>query len=353
MTEQLDLFAAFQPDETPTLPPIPAPAPATLTASGTPSTHAPSTVRQLPARGLMKDASDRAFALGEAVASTWNRQHGGPHIEVPIGLVAALCFIRQKDPAGPDLKAQILSQDARRLIDMYRDIWSVQWVHRPDLIDRARVLHEWLNDEEPDKHRMYVVRAVTKTILDRGLFDITGHADPYLRAQADVLSPTLTTLRSRGAGKGLGEYHTPPVLTDSIAEVTVADLASDLLSGHLTLKRRQHIHDPAGGSGGMLRSAAQLLRRNGRDPADHEWSMVDIDPIAAACGAVNALTWGLGPHVTVACDNSLANPRAVEDAKAHARSVIEHRNRMLGQARMTAAVRHAQDMLDRVMTAAA
>ncbi|MEU5434503.1 N-6 DNA methylase [Streptomyces sp. NPDC020719] len=358
MTEQLDLFSSFQPDETPAPPPAPTPAraPATVASpSRQPSPVRRATIRPLPDNGLPKDPSGRAADLGEAVAGVWHKQHGGTRIEVPIGLVAALCFVRQKDAHGPGLKAQILAQDDRQLIAMYRQIWSAQWLHRPDLIDRARILHEWLNDaEEPDKHRTYVVRAVTKTILDRGLLELTGHADPYLRAQADVLSPTLTALRSLGAQQGLGEYHTPSPISDSIAEVLLGELTTEMFTDHLkNLKPQQHIHDPAAGSGGMLRSAAQKLRREGLDPADFRWSMVDIDPIAAACAAVNALTWGLGPRVTVACADTLANPHAVEDAMAQARAVIEHRDRVVGQAHMIAAIRRTQHLLEQTTATAA
>ncbi|MEV0370652.1 N-6 DNA methylase [Streptomyces sp. NPDC050636] len=356
MTHQLDLFASLQPEmpaEAPTVPtPAPTPVPAAFTATETTTPVRP----QQPRRpdSFLKDPSERAFQVGEAVANAWNKQHGGTHIEVPIGLVAALALIRQKDANGPDLGRQILAQDDRQLITMYREIWSVHWIHRPDLIDRARILHEWLNDEpEPDRHRMYVVRMVTKAALERGLFDITGHADPYVRSQADVLSPTLTLLRSLGAQQGLGEYHTPPPVTDTIAEAVIGSVVAELQVGRLKgIKPNEHVHDPASGTGGMLRSAAQLLRREGLEPADYRWSMVDIGLIAAACAAVNCLVWGLGPNVTVACDDSLANPNAVEDAIKHARAVIEHRDQILGTARMVAAVRQAEQLLNQVAAAA-
>jgi hypothetical protein len=299
----------------------------------------------------VKDPHALALEIGEAVAGTWHTQHGGQAIETPIGVIAALALVRQKDPNGPDLKAQILSLDGPQLIGMLREIWSLHWMHRPDLIDRARILHEWLNDEV-DEHRMYMVRAVTKTALERGLLDLTAHEDPFVRSATDVLSPAMMCLRSHGARQGLGEYHTPASVADSMASFTLAEAmrSGDLLKD---AKGGEHIHDPACGSGGLLRSAAQSLRERGLDPADFQWSMCDVDEIAAACAAVNAIIWGLGPRVTVACDNSLANPNAIEDAWKQARSVIEHRDEVLGKARVIAAVRQAQHLLEQTTATAA
>ncbi len=272
-------------------------------------------------------------------------------MEVPIGVVAALCLIKEKDPNGPDLKAQILAQDGAQLIAMLREIWSLHWVHRPDLIDRARILHEWLNDEV-DEHRMHAVRAVAQTALQRGLFDLTAHEDPYLRSATDALSPVMTCLRSHGARQGLGEYHTPPPIADAIAEANLGHIAGLGLNLREP-KEGYHIHDPCAGSGGMPRSAAQSLRERGKDPAAYQWSMVDIDPIAAACAAVNAIVWALGPRVTVACADSLANPNAVEDAMKEARAAFERRDEVLGKARIIAAIRRTQQLMEQALSPAA
>ncbi|MEN8649162.1 N-6 DNA methylase [Streptomyces sp. 21So2-11] len=291
--------------------------------------------------------------IGEAVAGVWHRQHGGTRIEVPIGIVAALALIRQKDQGGPDLKVQILGQKDAELIGMFREIWSMHWINRPDLIDRARILHEWLNDEEIDDHRAYVVRGVTKAALENGLFDLTGHADPYLRAQTDVLSPVMTLVRSVGAQQGLGEYHTPPSVSDAMANMLAAESVMDVRLHVDQPQAGEHIHDPAAGSGGLLRSAAQHLRERGLDPAQFQWSMCDIDEVAAACASVNAIIWDLGQRVTVACADSLANPNAIEDAMKHARAVFEHRDEMLGKARIIGAVRQAQQLLEQAAPVAA
>ncbi|MFE2527465.1 N-6 DNA methylase [Streptomyces sp. NPDC059382] len=344
MSLQLDLFASADPE--------PAPAPATFTAAtprparprATATTTAPRESDRRPRPASSHDLHAKAFALGEAVTNAWHRAHGGSDIAVPIGLVAALALIRQRDAAGPSLQAQILGLDGVEMIEMYRQIWAQHWAHRPDLIDRARVLHEWLNDTKtPDKDRVYAVRCVTRAALKGGILDLTGHPDPYERAQTDVLSHVMMLLRSNSAQQGLGEYHTPPPVADTIAEIS--------LGATWALKEPeagQHIHDPAGGSGGLLRAAAQMLRHRGFDPADFQWSMVDIDQIAAACASVNMIVWGMGERVTVACDDALANPRAVEDAMAHARAVIAHRDEVLGKAKIVAALRRMQGLVEQI-----
>ncbi|MFH9425195.1 N-6 DNA methylase [Streptomyces sp. NPDC017529] len=357
MTQQLDLFADLQPapmapqakapatfaakPSRSTTPPSPAPRP----AKKQPSTPAhPRTISVRPA----SDPHAQAMQIGEAVAGAWHRQHGGNHTHVPIGIVAALGLIGQKDPNGPDLATQILSLNDTNLIGMYREIWSTHWIQRPDLIDRARILHEWLNDTDVDKNRISAVRAVTEAALKNGLLTLTGYTDPYLRSMTDVLSPVMMLLRSRGAQQGLGEFHTPASVAETMAGLIGFNALDTLMADTETGRPQpgQHIHDPAGGSGGLLRAAAQNLRERSLDPADFQWSMCDIDEIAAACAAVNAIIWGLGPRVTVACADTLANPRAIEDAAVHARAVIEHRNSVLGQAKLVAAVGMAQRLLD-------
>ncbi|MGG2460509.1 N-6 DNA methylase [Streptomyces sp. RGM 3693] len=300
----------------------------------------------------MSDPHQRALEIGEAVAERWHNRHGGTAIEVPIGVVAALALIREKDPNGPDLKGQILAQDGPQMIAMLREIWSMHWMHRPDLIDRARILHEWLNDDV-DEYRMHAVRAVAETALKRGLFDLTAHEDPFLRSATDALSPVMMCLRSHGARQGLGEYHTPAPVADAMANMLAAGQVMEINLLVNEPKAGAHIHDPTAGSGGLLRAAAQHLRERGHEPADFQWSMVDIDQIAAACASVNAIIWQLGPRVTVACADSLANPNAVEDAMKEARAVFEHRDEVLGKAQIVATIRRTQQMMEQVPSPAA
>ncbi|MGI5526884.1 N-6 DNA methylase [Streptomyces syringium] len=347
---QLDLFADL---DTPTEPPRPpnTPIPATFTKA-TPTPTPMATVRKLRPR-LPGNPHGKAQQIGEAVAAVWHKQHGGTSIEVPIGIVAALTLIRIKDPEGPSLIGQILGQTDAELIEMYQQIWAGHWKQRPGLIERARILHEWLNDGPHEKHRLDLTRAVTRTALQAGILDLTGHEDPFFRSAADVLSPTMTALRSLGAQQGLGEYHTPPAVADCMGEAMVAEISVAVQAdSYAKLRPGEHVHDPACGSGGMLRAAVQAVRERGIEPSSLRWSGVDIDPIAAACTAVNFIVWDLGPHSTVACADALARPNAVEEAMAEARAVFQHRDRMLSQVAMIRGIRQAHDYLNRAVAAA-
>lgn len=290
MTQQLDLFAEFAAD--------PEPIPATFTAAPKPASSAhpeasprlaeptaPSTAhsRRAPRPHPVRDPHRRALEIGEAVAERWHNRHGGTAIEVPIGVVAALSLIREKDPNGPDLKTQILTQDGPQLIEMLREIWSMHWMHRPDLIERARILHEWLNDEV-DEYRMHAVQAVAETALKRGLFDLTAHEDPFLRSATDVLSPVMMCLRSQGARQGLGEYHTPAPVADAMADMLAAGQVMDISLAVDAPRTGQHIHDPCAGSGGCCARPPSTFANAGTTlrTSSGRWSTSTPSPPRAA-----------------------------------------------------------------------
>ncbi|WP_372407360.1 N-6 DNA methylase [Streptomyces luteireticuli] len=105
------------------------------------------------------------------------------------------------------------------------------------------------------------------------------------------------------------------------------------------------IVDPCVGSGGMFRAAVQRIRDLGLNPHDCNWFGIDIDPIAAACTAVNAIVWDLGPKVVIAQGNSLTSDWGLESALRERQSIIEHRNQVVGQANMIAAIRRAERLL--------
>ncbi|WP_424216963.1 N-6 DNA methylase (plasmid) [Streptomyces sp. BI20] len=345
---QLDLFA----DDDPAPAPLPkASTPALLPA--TPARPKPTTPRILPTpsstsarpdlTGIAADSSwadNLAVKIAESVAHAWHTAHGGSNIAMPIGAVAALALVAQRDPDGPPLGEQIMSLSTDDLIPLLARIWSQHWMSYPHLVDRALPIHGWLEQDLAQNER-YAVRQVVHAALRTGLLRLTGHHAPEDRAHADVLSHVIQMLRSHGARDGLGEFHTPPPIAETMAVITV-----------MPPEPGDSILDPAAGSGGLMRAAAQVIRRHGMDPAEFTWAMVDIDPIAASCAATNAIVWGLtngnGTNVTVACDDSLANARAVEDARKRAREVIEHRNSVVGTLRLATNVRRAQAFLARV-----
>ncbi|MFF0409734.1 N-6 DNA methylase [Kitasatospora sp. NPDC004745] len=331
---QLDIFAqAPEPKPALRLHPraLPAPAPAPSPALAEPATGPTAPLRRLRMPSRPHEA---AFELGEAVAAAWFRARGDHRMEIPIGVIAGTALWPFKgDTIAPIVANWWRGLTAEQTTGALRDSFARWWVFRPDLAEVARPIHEWLTDETVTKKYAEPVRAALLTALDYRLTDLTGSDDPYLASEADVLGPLLAHFRSRVERDAYAEFHTPPEMADLMARV--------LLGG--TPEAGQAFTDPASGTGGLMRSYAQALRERNADPADYRWSMNDINPVAAACSAVNATLWGLGPDVLVWCGDTLTEPDGGERAARARAEVIEHRNRHLGVARMVA-------LLDRMST---
>jgi hypothetical protein len=256
-----------------------------------------------------RDPHDHARKIAENVMDAWYQSHGGSSIDVPLGTVAALALLRQPEGTGNGLADWIMGRKPHELPQLFKEIYLGYWIKRPDLIDRAVRLHDWAWNTDPDPQQLKAVQAVTHRALNQGLLDLTGHDDPYMRAETDVLSPLLTGLRHKSDKKWRGEYHTPASVTDLLARMLVdKDFAQQGMA----------IREPAVGSGTMLRSVAQRLRDLGLNPHDFRWYGNDIDALAAACAAVNAIIWDLGPQCFIGCADSLA----LEDG-GHAKTLAE------------------------------
>lgn len=282
-----------------------------------------------------RDPNQHANEIAENVMGAWFSHHGGSRMDIPLGSVAALCFFRE-----PLVADWLLPLKPEQLPQLFKEIWGVQWFSRPDLIEVARPLHDWL-EEEQDTYQLRSVQAVVHAAVNTGLMDITAETDPYLRSQADVLSPLLTHLRHKSDKKWRGEYHTPPCVTDLLAHMLVD---SDIKPG-------ASFREPAIGSGGMFRSVAQRLRELNLNPHDFRWFGNDIDHLSTACAAVNAILWDLGPQTAIWRADTLADHdnALVTKALAERKAVIEHRNRIVEEARMRATIHH----LDRLLQGAA
>ncbi|WP_149264261.1 N-6 DNA methylase [Actinomadura sp. K4S16] len=367
---QLDLFAALSGDQPPTpadLPPDPDPDqkeitltpdsvrpqdPPPATGGDADGGQAPPPPSPRPAPRKAPD-SGRLHQLAERVNAAWhdaqrgNRHHQtASHIEIPLGVVAALTQIRQADPKGPDLAAQIIDLDGPGLLSMYRQIWAIQWITNPYLINAARPLAEWLDEpDDPDPATVEAVRHVTATALHAGLLDFTGNPDPHWRCETDVLGRVLVELRSSGASASLAEIHTPQELANAMAALTMP--VDELLAAELERGTGPGgIHDPAAGTGGLLRAAAWALRNQGIEPSRFAWAATDIDPIAAACCAVNALVWDLGPDVLVHCGNTLTEPDGIKRERLRRKEIFALRSELMDGARMLAAYRRAMSLLE-------
>lgn len=346
---QLDLFAdPAEPDQPPATPTPaaptrkyltnlpPAPAPVTIPTA----TPRPSLTVVKPKLGHYRPAQSNphahAFEIAEAVSYAWHHAHGGSSIEIPIGTVAALALWPLRGPDAYLAADWWLSLDDTELLAAFRECWARWWIMRPDLIDRATPLHKWVDDEKPDARRAAAVRAVVEAALTNGLLHLTASDDPDLRSTTDVIGTLLAVMRSEGAHDALAEIHTPP---------EVAYLMARMLLDDMPLEPGTKFDEPAGGTGGMYRAAVQVMRERGIDPHQFGWSLTDIDPLAAAGAAVNAILWDLGPHVLIGCGDTLHEGNVPARAAREALESLERRDRLHSQAVFLAAIQKVEALI--------
>ncbi|AIA03419.1 N-6 DNA methylase [Streptomyces noursei] len=281
-----------------------------------------------------RDPQEHARKIAENVMDAWYQNFGGSDIDVPLGAVAALALLRNR----PGLADWILNLQPHELPELFKEIYLGCWIKRPDLINRAIRLHDWAWNPNPDTQQLRAVHAVTNRAINTGLLDLTGHDDPYMRAEADVLSPLLTGLRHKSDKKWRGEYHTPACVSDLMAGMVVdKDFAQPNMA----------IREPAVGSGGMLRSVAQRLRDLGLNPQDYTWYGNDVDSLAAACAAVNAIIWDLGPNCAIGCADSLAPEDDYAKTLTEARDAFKERDQAMDTVTLITATRSAMRLLEK------
>ncbi|MEU2558403.1 N-6 DNA methylase [Streptomyces longispororuber] len=314
----------------------PAPAPVTLDPRRPQPSPVPPKDPLQHYRPASTNPHEVAFDLADAVSYAWHHAQGGSAIEVPVGVVAALALWPLRGPDAYLAANWWLSLDDRQLLAAFRECWARWWIMRPDLIDRATPLHKWVDDEQPAPTREGAVRAVVEAALTKGLLHLTSSNDAYTRSSTDVMGALLTVMRSPGAHDALAEVHTPPSITELMARMTLD--GTDLQPG-------MRFDEPAGGTGGMYRAAAQALRDRGLDPHDFGWSLTDIDPVAAAGAAVNAIIWDLGPHVLIACGDTLHEGNLQAQAATEARESLARRDRLQSQAAFLAALKQASTLI--------
>lgn len=273
--------------------------------------------------------------LAERAVDAWRAKAHSERIDIPLGTVAALTLVEVADPDGPDLPTQWAELSDTDLVEMLRAIWQVTWLRQPYLIEVARPLHEWL-DEELTPDLLAGIRAVITAAFRYQILDITGSSDPAMRSDVDLLGAILTELRAPGDRKHRGEYHTPTAVSDLMASMTIDEL---LPPGSI-------INEPAAGSGGLIRAAAQHIRALGGDPRDYVWSMADIDRYATAACAVNAMIWGLGDNVVIFCGDTLAHDDGHDQAVDMRRRVLAHHASELQHARFRIAANHIDQLLE-------
>ncbi|MFE7096583.1 N-6 DNA methylase [Streptomyces erythrochromogenes] len=352
--QQLDMFSDEPPrkNHAPTppvtarpaladLPPPPAPVTIAIPAlrphrpqESNPPAPRPVNRRYVP---LERNLHHAAHDIAEAVEAAWHGAHGGNRIEIPAGVVAALALWPMRGPDAPLSAQWWLDLNDEDFLAALRECWARWWIQRPDLIDRATPLHRWLEDERPERTHIQAVRAVARAALTGGMLHLTSASSDFGGScDADVLGAVITVMRSQGAREALAEIHTPPELSELMARMLITD--QPLTPG-------MKFDDPASGTGGLYRAAAQHMRELGLNPHDFGWAMTDIDPVAAAGAAVNAILWDLGPHVLVACADTLTEGNPYVRASTEWREAYERRDRMVEEARFLARIRRMDAVL--------
>ncbi|MFD7771656.1 N-6 DNA methylase, partial [Streptomyces sp. NPDC059787] len=349
-TAQLTIQPAAAPAPEPAPRPAPAPRPVVAASAapeslfGDPHPEVPSVQTPIPAPRrvvplLIGNPRDAGQRLGEAVAETWHASNwGGYRIDIPVSIVGGLALFPIKGHTE-DVTRIISTSSDYQLLQGYREIYAHTWSQRPDLGARMAPLMGWLTEQGVEE-KAYAVRRVTETALRYGILQLTGSPDPYCRADTDVMSWTITSLRSLGAKQGLGEYHTPPELCDLMARMVCPEPP----------EKGFKFMEPAGGTGGMFRSLAQHLREMQCDPADYVWALNELEPLAAAGAAVNAIVWGLGPNVVVACGDTLREGDVHEQAVREREALFRERDEIVGRLAVAEAAQRALALADRLIS---
>nr|BEK71352.1 hypothetical protein KPHV_85790 [Kitasatospora purpeofusca] len=294
------------------------------------------------AAGLTPSSPVSAFdgpRFAEAIAQAWWAGGGGARIDIPLGVIAALALWPIKTAGAghaPALAAFITQQAAVRWPATVGQVAAWHWVRRPDLIETASPLLGWATEGHQGA-TVGAAQAVADAALRNGILEATGHRDPYLRSRVDVMFWAFNGLRNSAERGPRGEYQTPAHIGDLIARMlTDSSPAADHTLGEL-----------AAGTGGLVRAAAQALREQGEDPHQHTWHLQELDPLAAATAAVNALVWDLGPGATVTCSDTLRAGDRLAAARDARLSAARHRDQLLASARTIAAQESALQHLGR------
>ncbi|WP_049573880.1 N-6 DNA methylase [Nocardiopsis sp. SBT366] len=171
-------------------------------------------------------------------------------------------------------------------------LWSRFGSRRPDLAYRVLPLTRWAHGTGERDQRATLV-AVARTAVKAGLFELT--MNPQTRMSVDVFGPLLMELRPKKACESNGQFYTP----DDVAELLARFMNSP--------PQGSAVHESSVGTGALILALADHARAHGVDPADMRWDLVDVDPFATACLAVNVDLWRLGPDVLIGCGDVLVD----------------------------------------------
>jgi hypothetical protein len=281
---------------------------------------------------LSYSAHSAAVRICERAYDAWFSRQGSGDTCTPMAALAAFMFADKIDAA------KLLAGTDRQIVYDVTAMWSWFYLQRPDLYNLCGPLASWMNAEQVDDGTARAVAATVRAAAKAGLGQLVS--DGHL-ADVDLLGHAYTTMRPKAARGARGEFYSPEQLCYLMAQMILGD-CKDLPPG-------ASIAEPAAGTGGMVRAAAQVIREAGRDPAEFVWVVNDISPQVVAGLAVNCHVWGLGPNVIIGVADTLAEPDWQARAWQAQTGAIEHARELWKDATMLALLRQA----DRMVSAAA
>jgi hypothetical protein len=261
------------------------------------------------------DLQSRAVRVCERSYDAWFSYRGSDSFHIPLSVLAA--FMLADGINGP----YMLKAPDAGIVQGIREMWTWFWMRRPDLCNMAGPLGDWVNDEDLGED---LTRAIARTARAAVKAGITGILSDGHLLDVDLLGHAHMTLRPKASRDARGEFYTPAAVCYTMAKMILGD-CKDLEPG-------MSIAEPAAGTGGMLRAAAQVLRECGRDPAEFWWVINDISPLAVAGLAVNAHVWGLGHNVIIGVADTLADPAWYGAAWEYQQTALARRDSMFKDA---------------------
>lgn len=239
---------------------------------------------------MPQPVEQHVHTLAERVQDTWRSRFSGASIDLPVSAIAALTQVH--GPDARDARDAFLDLPVDQAAHVLRLLWNRFASTRPDLVYRVLPLARWSHGAAEQEQQGTLV-AVARTAVKAGLFDLTMTAQ--VRTSVDIFGPLLMALRPKQVCAHNGQFYTP------------ADVAKLLAHATSSLAPGEKVFESSAGTGGLILAFARHIRAQGQNPADMHWYLVDIDPIATACLAVNTSLWELGPHVLIGCGNGLAD----------------------------------------------
>lgn len=283
----------------------------------------------------MRDgAQGLAGRIAEQAAETWYSRHGSDRPEIPLSVIAALAISGKN--AGPAARRRwwVASADDVDVVLSLQHTWARFWVTRPDLACHTGPLTGWLLGRQPLPPVLArAAPAVARAVVRAGLPELTAGAGAHLH-DVDLLGTVYQRLRPGRARQARGEFYTPAGPSELLASVLLGGDPAALQPG-------QQFCEPAAGTGGLLRAAAEQLRRHGTSPAACTWAANDVSPVTAAALAVNCYLWDLGPHVVIGCADTITDPLWPQEAASRQAAAVTEMATHLANARLIAAARGA------------